>query len=64
MRPHGIEITPKRVPVGATVDEVIVKRLEMLGIDVRELIKATLKEAAGYYVCPTCQSLLRPKRKV
>jgi hypothetical protein len=64
VRPHGIKITPKRLPVSATVDEVVVKRLEMLGIDIKELIKATLTEAAGHYVCPTCGSLLRPKRKV
>jgi len=64
MKPHGIKITPKRVPVSAVVDEVVVKRLEMLGIDVKELIRYTLTDASGYFVCPCCGGLLKPKKKL
>lgn len=63
MKPHGIKIKTKKVTVSANVEEVAVKHLEMLGINVRALIVKTLEEAAGHYVCPVCDSLLKPKRK-
>lgn len=53
----------KRVHAGTTVDEIVILRLEALGIDVAEFLRRKLNEAAGHHVCPTCGGLLKPIKK-
>ncbi len=53
----------KRVPATGTVDAVVVKRLELLGVDVPKLIEKLLNEAAGHHTCPVCHSLLKVQKK-
>lgn len=53
----------KTVRVGASVDPLVKKRAEALGLDLEAMIKHFVEDAVGHYVCPTCGALLRATKK-